>query len=398
MYWDIVFLGTFQHKPIQLSFQSPDKDTFLYLIIYIVTSVAMATIGILRYFWIYHLSIKASRTIFTKMLCTVLHAPLQWIDTVPTGRIINRFTADLNMVDERIPLSWIMFITSILRLTGICGVSFFTCKHLVPPTAILLILGVFIGLRYLRASRPLKRLESIARSPLFDLFNTTLAGISTIRAFKKSQSYLAQMHKHIDRWTMMTFYTSLANRWMSFRMALLAAAFSVTVGLVIVFASIDAALAGFILCFVLDLSESLRWTVRCYGELELDMNAMERVHEYMNLETEPLTGFSPKASWPASGEIVFRNLNVAYAPDMPLALKDISFKVRHKERVAVVGRTGAGKSSLALALFRCLDIRAGSIIIDGLDISEITLHDLRSRLAIIAQVRTTTYHCVFILS
>ncbi|KAF2827753.1 hypothetical protein CC86DRAFT_289304 [Ophiobolus disseminans] len=379
-YHGFVFPGTFQ-----LSFQPPEKETFLHLTIYIITSLGMATIGTLRYFWVYHLSIKASRTVFTKMLCTVLHAPLHWIDTVPTGRIINRFTADLNMVDERIPPSWIMFITSLLRLAGICGVAFLTCEYLIPPTAILLICGVSIGLQYLRASRPLKRLESTARSPLFDLFNTTLAGISTIRAFKKSQSYLAQMHKHIDRWTMMTYYTSLANRWMSFRMALLAAAFSVTVGLVIGFASIDAALAGFILCFVLDLSESLRWTVRCYGELELDMNAMERVHEYMNIETEPLTGVSPKASWPASGDIEFRNLDVAYAPDMPLILKDVSFKVKHEERVAVVGRTGAGKSSLALALFRCLDIRAGCIIIDGLDISDITLRDLRSRLAIIAQ-------------
>lgn len=169
-------------------------------------------------------------------------------------------------------------------------------------------------------------------------------------------------------------------------MAVLAAVFSATVGLVIVFTAIDAASAGFILCFVLDLSESLRWTVRCYGELELDMNAMERVHEYMHLDTESLVGVVPKASWPTSGEIEFRSLDVAYAPDMPLVLKDISFKVKHGERVAVVGRTGADKSSLALALFRCLYIRAGSIIIDGCDISDMTLHTLRSRLAIISQV------------
>jgi ABC-type multidrug transport system fused ATPase/permease subunit len=370
-----------------------DQNVFFYLNIYIITSMAMVAIAITRYFWIYFLSIKASRTIFNKMLFTVLHAPLQWLEAMPTGQIINRFTADLNIVDQRTPLSWIMFFTNLLRLIGVCVACISTCSYVLAPAAVLLLLGILVGKRYLQASRPLKRLESVSKSPVFDLFNTTLAGISTIRASKKTQTYMARMHRYIDMWTMTTFYIWLANRWMSFRMALLAAAFCITVGLVIVFnSSIDAALAGFMLSFVLDFSESMRWTIRSYADMELDMNSMERIDEYMNVETESLSGACPPTSWPTLGAIQFCNLDVAYGPGMPLVLRGLTFDVRHNERVAIVGRTGAGKSSLTLALFRCLEIRGGSIIIDGLDISQLNLHCLRSHLAIIPQVSLNIYH------
>lgn len=171
-------------------------------------------------------------------------------------------------------------------------------------------------------------------------------------------------------------------------MSLIATAFSLAVGLIIVLRSIDAALAGLALAFVLDFSESLRWTIRCYGDMELEMNSMERVVEYMDLETESLTGVTPPAAWPASGTIEFKDLEVSYAPDLPPVLKGLSFRIEHGVRIGVVGRTGAGKSTLTLALFRFLEARSGSIVIDGLDVSRIHVHDLRARLSIIPQVRS----------
>lgn len=170
-------------------------------------------------------------------------------------------------------------------------------------------------------------------------------------------------------------------------MAVVGTCFCMAVGILIVLNnSIDAALAGFILSFVLDFSESIRWTIRCYGDMELDMNAMERVTEYMDLEVETDSGIRPPASWPTSGAVQVKDLDVAYGAEMPLVLKGVSFIIASRERIGVVGRTGAGKSSLALALVRCLEMRAGSIMIDGLDISTLALHDLRSRIAIIPQV------------
>ncbi|KAI9150354.1 Pleiotropic ABC efflux transporter of multiple drugs YBT1 [Paramyrothecium foliicola] len=179
---------------------------------------------------------------------------------------------------------------------------------------------------------------------------------------------------------------TLANRWMSFRMALIAAFFCVIVGVVIIFNhSIDGALAGFALSFILDFSESIRWTITCYGDIELDMNSMELVHGYMSLEAGPFDGQKPPAACLRSGSIELNNLEAACGPESPLILKQLSFKVSHGERIRVVGRTGAGKSSLALALFRCLEVRSGSIIIDGLDIPKVNLQDLRSRLFIVPQ-------------
>ncbi|KAI8655362.1 hypothetical protein NCS55_01187500 [Fusarium keratoplasticum] len=360
-------------------------DVFFYLKVYVAISMGTVIIGILRYISSYFLAVRASRSIFRQMLFKVMRVPMMWLDTVPTGRVLNRFTADFNIIDERITMTWSMFFSSLLRLLGICIASCFASAYLVPPAILLLGLSIVVGRKYLVASRPLKRLESNAKSPIFELFNTTLAGISTIRAFRRTHTYLLQMHRNLDAWVMTSFYIALANRWMSFRMALIAALFSIAVGTVIIVKPIDAALAGLALSFILDFSESLRWTIRCYGDMELGMNSMERVLEYMTLETEPQDGEKPAAAWPTSGAIEMKDLEVVYAPDLPPVLKGLSLRIGSHERVGVVGRTGAGKSSLTLALFRFLEARSGSISIDGVDISKIPLSDLRSRLSIIPQ-------------
>lgn len=316
-----------------------------------------------------------------------MHMPLRWLDTVPTGRILNRFTADFNIIDERLTMSWSLFFSSFLRLVCICIASCFASAYLVLPALVLLGLGLITGRMYIAASRALKRLESSAKSPVFELFNTALTGLSTIKAFQMTQTFVNRMHSNLDIWAMTSFYIALANRWMSFRMALIAAAFSLAVGLIIVLKPVDAALAGLVLSFVLDLSESLRWTIRCYGDMELEMNSMERVVEYMDLETESMVGKELSAAWPVSGTVELRDLEVAYAPDLPPVLKGISLKIEHGERIGVVGRTGAGKSTLTLAFFRFLEARSGSVVIDGVDISGVRISDLRVRLSIIPQVR-----------
>lgn len=375
----------------QLLFRSssritPDPDVLFYLKIYIAISVITAVIGILRYLSSYFLAVRASRSLFKKMLFAVMHAPMRWLDTVHIGRILNRFTADFNIIDERLAMTWSLFFSHLLKLISICIASCFASAYLIPAAIVLLAVGAVTGKKYLTASRPLKRLESNAKSPVFELFNTTLAGISTIRAFKRTKTYLEQMHNNLNAWTMTTFYIALANRWMSFRMALITAIFSITVGVVIIVKPIDAALAGLALSFILDFSESLRWTIRSYGDMELEMNSMERVVEYMNIETECLGGLRPAAAWPSSGSIEVKDLQVAYASDLPPVLKGLSFKIKHGERIGVVGRTGAGKSSLTLALFRFLEARSGSIAIDGVDISKLKLAGLRSKMSIIPQV------------
>ncbi|KAF4498142.1 ATP-dependent bile acid permease [Fusarium agapanthi] len=361
-------------------------DLKYYLWIYIAISSATAIVGTFRFFWAYFLAIKASRSLFEKMLFTVLHTPLRWLDTVPVGRILNRFSSDFNIIDNRITMDWTQFISNLLSLVGVCVAAFFASGIVIPLAIVLLGLGILLGNRYLYGARPLKRLESNCKSPVFELFNAALAGVSTIRGYKKTQVYIDRMYEKLDSWSIITSYMWLVNRWMGLRMGLIGTLFSTIVGIIVIVSpSMDAALAGFTLSFAMDFAESILWTIRNYAGMELNMNSTERVVEYTELETESLEGEKPSAAWPTSGTMEIKDLEVSYAPDLPPVLRGISFDVKNNERVGVVGRTGAGKSSLTLALFRFLEARSGSVTIDGLDISKIDLHSLRSRLAIIPQ-------------
>lgn len=239
---------------------------------------------------------------------------------------------------------------------------------------------------YLQGAREVKRLESNAKSPVFEQFGSALTGVATIRAFSKADTYVSRMFKKIDDHSAAFWYTWCFNRWMGLRMSLVGGCFATIVAVMImILPGISASLAGFALSFALEYGGTVIWTIRHYTNLELDMNAAERIIEYSNLTTESLEGADPPAHWPSEGRLEFHDLVVGYAADLPPVLKGLTFRIERNERVGVVGRTGAGKSSLTLALFRFLEAREGSVHIDGLDISKIKLQALRSRLAIIPQ-------------
>jgi ABC-type multidrug transport system fused ATPase/permease subunit len=250
----------------------------------------------------------------------------------------------------------------------------------------LLVICVRIARFYMTGAREAKRLESSAKSPVFEQFGSALTGVGTIRAFDKSDIYITRMFSKIDDHVSSFCYLWAFNRWMGWRMSLVGGFFATFVAVMILLINgIDAALAGFALSFALEYGSAVIWSVRFYTNIELDMNAAERIIEYANLPTESLDGADPPAAWPSEGRLEVNDLVVGYAPDLPPVLKGLTFRVERNERIGVVGRTGAGKSSLTLALFRFLEAREGSIHIDGLDISKIKLHALRSRLAIIPQ-------------
>ncbi len=250
----------------------------------------------------------------------------------------------------------------------------------------LLAICIQIARLYLSGAREVKRLESNAKSPVFEQFGSALTGVGTIRAFDKCDVYIARMFRKIDDHSTSFWHLWAFNRWMGWRMSAVGGLFATFVAIMILLIDgIDASLAGFALSFALEYGQVVIWTIRHYTNLELDMNAAERIIEYSNLPTESLDGADPPAAWPSEGRLEVNDLVVGYAPDLPPVLKGLTFSVERNERIGVVGRTGAGKSSLTLALFRFLEARQGSIHIDGLDISKIKLHALRSRLAIIPQ-------------
>ena len=320
------------------------------------------------------------------MTFTVLRAPLRWLDTVPVGRILNRFTADFEQIDSDMGGNLGLFSYEVLQVMGTTISAVIVAPVTLPIALVLLAICGYATSWYLTGARGMKRLESVTKSPILEIFGTTLTGISTIRAYDKTEKYIERMLERIDAHARATWHIWLFNRWIGLTLNIVGSLFATAVAAFVMFAGIDASLAGFVLAFALQYSSTIVWATRFYSEVDLSMNSVERVREYSHLPIEPQGGeIAPPAAWPTAGRLEVKDLVVGYAPDLPPVLKELSFTVAPGTRVGVVGRTGAGKSSLTLALFRFLEARSGSVVIDGVDVSKIPLHDLRSRLAIIPQ-------------
>ena len=357
-----------------------------YLGIYIALSVAASVLSTLRWYYIFTGSVRASRELFARLNFVVLRAPLRWLDTVPVGRVLNRFTADFHSVDTHLAYVVAFAANAFLNLLGVVAAGLFVSPVIIVLAFILLAISVMFARQYLHAARSVKRMESITKSPVFEQFGSALTGVLSIRAFNKSQTYIERMYNRLDDWTVATWHLWLFNRWMGWRMSIVGSLFAFFVAIFILLSpDMDSALAGFALSFALEFSGYVMWTVRHYANAELEMNAAERIVEYTELPTEDLGGVRPPAAWPTEGRVEVNDLVVSYADDLPPVLKGLNFSINRNERIGVIGRTGAGKSSLTLALFRFVEARSGNILIDGVDIAKIRLHDLRSRLAIIPQ-------------
>lgn len=366
--------------------REPYDELPFYLGTYVGISVLICVCGTWRYWIVFMASLKASRTLFDKLVYSILRAPLRWLDTVPIGRILNRFSGDLAVVDSRMGKDVGFMLYQVIQLVGITIAGLFVSPYMLLSALVLFVLCFLLASRFLAGAREVKRLESNAKSPMFEQFKSALAGIGTIRAFGKTDAYADRFFKMIDAHARATWYIVLFNRWLAIRLNIIGAIFAILVAVVIVSTKdIDASLAGFALSFALQYSGAIMMTIRQYASIELAMNAVERIVEYSKVPTETQEGSDVPAAWPTEGRLQVEGLVAGYAPDLPPVLKGLSFNVDRNQRVGVVGRTGAGKSSLTLSLFRFIEAREGNIVVDGIDISGINLQTLRSRLAIIPQ-------------
>ncbi|KAJ5428287.1 P-loop containing nucleoside triphosphate hydrolase protein [Penicillium cf. griseofulvum] len=375
-----------QHPMNEPKTAREDDNLAMYLSVYVGISVLACVVGTARYYFMLNAAVKGSRNLFKGLIFAVLRAPLRWLDTVPLGRILNRFSADFHMIDSRLGYDIGFTVTKALEVLGVLVAGILVSPVVIIFAVALLLVSLKLALIYLAGAREIKRIESIAKSPVFEQFGSSLAGLVTIRAFNKSDTYIGIIYNKINCHAQAWWNIWLFNRWLGFRMNLLGAMFATfTAALVVYVPGITASLAGFALSFALQYNSAISVAVRQYASTELNMNATERVIEYSSIELENQGGVDAPAAWPTEGRLEVTDLVVGYAPDLPPILNGLSFTVEKNQRVGVVGRTGAGKSSLTLALFRFLEAREGQIMIDGLDISKIKLHDLRSRLAIIPQ-------------
>ena len=312
--------------------ETSNGNLSFYLGIYVGLSVVICVFGALRYFFVYMGSLRASKKLFEDLTYAVLRAPLRWLDTTPVGRTLNRFTADFAAIDSRLGNDIGFFLYHSLELVGIIIAGLFVSPIMLLFALLLLLLCGWVTGWYLSGAREVKRLESNAKSPIFEQFGSALAGIGTIRAFDKTDVYIKRMFDKIDTHARAFWFLYLCQRWLSFRSNVIGAIFSILVAGVIAFYDIEASLAGFALSFALQYSSAILWTTRCYANCELNFNAVERVAEYANLPIEKQSAsVNVPAAWPTEGRLQVADLVAGYAPDLPPVLKGLSFSVEKNQ-------------------------------------------------------------------
>ncbi|KAM6346782.1 ATP-binding cassette sub-family C member 2 [Alca torda] len=334
-------------------------------------------------------AVRASRVMHQQLLSNIFRVPMSFFDTTPSGRIVNRFAKDIFTIDETIPMSfrsWLScFMAIISTLLMISLATPFFALVIIP----LSIFYYFVLRFYVSTSRQLRRLDSVTRSPIYSHFGETVSGLSVIRAYGHQERFVQQNESTVDINQKTVYSWIISNRWLAIRLEFvgsLVVFFSALLA-VISKGTLEGGIVGLSVSSALNVTQTLNWLVRTSSELETNIVAVERVYEYTKVKNEApwVTEKRPPHGWPSKGEIQFVDYKVRYRPDLELVLQGITCNIGSTEKVGVVGRTGAGKSSLTNCLFRVLEAAGGKIIIDEVDIATIGLHDLRQNLTIIPQ-------------
>ncbi|KAJ0387812.1 hypothetical protein COL922a_001647 [Colletotrichum nupharicola] len=367
-----------------------DVNVTYYLTILAIIGVAGSATAFIRDIWVFYGSLTASKKIHNDLISRVSRAKFKFFDVTPLGQLMNRFSKDLEAVDQEVaPIAIGVFGCALGILVTVVLITVITPGFLVAGVFITAAYW-FVGSFYLRASRDLKRLESVQRSPLFQQFGETLSGMTTIRAYGDERRFIRENLTKINVQARPFIYLWAANRWLAFRTDVLGDMVSFFAGVFIIFSlgTIEPGLAGISLSYAIGFTENVLWLIRLYAINEQNMNSVERIKEYLDVEqeAEPIVEKNrPPENWPSQGSVEFINYSTRYRQDLDPVLRNLSFKINPKEKVGIVGRTGAGKSSLALAIFRALEADEGKILIDDIDIGLIGLRDLRESITIVPQ-------------
>lgn len=338
-------------------------------------------------------AVAAAALIHAWLLNNMLKYPMSFFDTTPLGRILARFSSDVAAIDTMIPI-----LIELFFLMGLGVISTIIVICISTPwfmTVVLPISIFYIVLQqiYIATSRQLKRLESVTRSPIYSHFSETLTGTSTIRAYGAENRFIETSDERVDKNQVCYFPSIVANRWLSLRLQMIGNFIIFFAALFAVLgrnseSAINAGLVGLSVSYAMSVTQVLNWLVRMASDVETNIVAVERIKEYGEAKQEApwtLPNEQTPKGWPEHGVVEFIDYQTRYREGLELVLQGISFTVNGGEKIGIVGRTGAGKSSMTLGLFRIIEAAGGKIIIDGVDISQIGLHTLRSRLTIIPQ-------------
>uniref|UniRef100_A0A8C1V729 ABC-type glutathione-S-conjugate transporter n=1 Tax=Cyprinus carpio TaxID=7962 RepID=A0A8C1V729_CYPCA len=334
--------------------------------------------------------IIASRHLHLELVNNVLHSPMSFFESTPSGNLLNRFSKEIDSIDCMIPDGLKMMLGYVFKLLEVCIIVLMATPFAGVVILPLTMLYAFIQSFYVATSCQLRRLESVSRSPIYTHFNETVQGASVIRAFGEQSRFILLANSRVDHNQTSYFPRFVATRWLAVNLEFLGNLLVLAAAILSVMgrSTLSPGIVGLAVSHSLQVTGILSWIVRAWTDVENNIVSVERVKEYAETTKEaPWTiEDSPLPSdWPRSGSIGFQEYGLQYRRGLDWALKEISFSVNESEKVGIVGRTGAGKSSLALGIFRILEAAKGKIFIDGINIAEVGLHELRSRITIIPQ-------------
>ncbi|KAF2879992.1 hypothetical protein ILUMI_26180, partial [Ignelater luminosus] len=380
---------------IWLSTWTTDKNVTsekrdLYLGVYGALGLAQVLFSFFGVLALFYGGLNGALLLHNLLLKNILKAPLNtFFDVTPIGRILNRFSQDIDTIDGSLPLLLRGFSNCFFGLLNTLFVISYTTPLFI---AVILPIGVLYYLvqrYYVPTSRQLRRIEAVSRGPIYSHFSETIAGASAIRAFGVTHRFIKESESKVDSNQMCNYPSIIATRWLAVRLEMIG-------NLVILFASLfavlgkdqDPGLVGLSIAYALQVTISLNLLVQFSSDIETNIVSVERIKEYGEISHEApweLPNKAPPLTWPDNGVVVFKDYGLRYRPGLDLVLKNINVSIKSGEKVGIVGRTGAGKSTLTLSLFRIIEAAQGEILIDGVNIAGIGLHALRSRLTIIPQ-------------
>ncbi|CAH1794382.1 unnamed protein product [Owenia fusiformis] len=335
-------------------------------------------------------SVSASRILHKNLLNNTVKNPMSFFDTTPMGRIINRFSKEMDIIDVNIPQYVQLWLIGLSPFMATLVVIIYSTPIFLTVVLPLGIIFVAVQRLFTSTARQLKRIDSIKRSPIYSHFSETLTGVSSIRAYRQSERFIEKSDKLLDESQSAWYAILVAYRWISMYLNIVGSFVELFAAVFAVMSrgTISAGLAGLSVSYSQRIMLAMILMVRAAGELETYVVSVERIREYSQTPNEApwrKKGKNPPKGWPHNGVVKFNDYSTRYRPGLDLVVKGITADVNPDEKIGIVGRTGAGKSSLTLALFRIIEAAGGSICIDGLDIADMGLHDVRPKITIIPQ-------------
>ncbi|CAO2174791.1 unnamed protein product [Urochloa humidicola] len=380
-------------SPVSKDVVAPvSMSTLIY--VYMALAAGSSFCILLRALFLVAASYKTATLLFNKMHISIFRAPMSFFDSTPSGRILNRASTDQSEVDTSIAYQMGTVAFSVIQLVGIIAVMSQVAWQVFVVFIPVGAACIWYQRYYIDTARELQRLVGVCKAPIIQHFAESITGSTTIRSFGKENQFVSANSRLMDAYSRPKFYNAGAMEWLCFRLDVLSSltfAFSLIFLINLPPGIIDPGIAGLAVTYGLNLNMLQAWVVWSMCTLENKIISVERILQYMSIPAEPPLSMSEDKlahNWPSQGEIQLHDLHVKYAPQLPFVLKGLTVTFPGGLKTGIVGRTGSGKSTLIQALFRIVDPTIGHILIDGVDICTIGLHDLRSRLSIIPQEPT----------